>query len=155
MILSSTRTARRSASSGRNRPAGFSLVEVALALGIVSFVLLSLLGLMTVSLDAGRRSYEDTTVASLAQVVANELRTNSYSSLPNTNFERYFSYDGEPSDAGAAHYRCTIQAETHTSAELPSAVRDASQGVRLRLSFFWPPDNPRTNEIFETTIARY
>jgi type II secretory pathway pseudopilin PulG len=43
----------------RTRSAGFSLVEVALALMVVSIGLLSLVGLLPVSLDMSRKSIED------------------------------------------------------------------------------------------------
>jgi len=127
-----------------------------MALGLASFVLISLLGLMTVSLDAGKRAYEDTTVASVAQVVMSEVKTNSFSALGNLSLDRYFSYDGRSlPTADGAHYRCNVEAMAHSSPELPEAVRQASAGVRVRLLFFWPPTNLKTNEIFETTVAKY
>lgn len=140
----------------KGRVDAFSLVEVAMALGIASFVLISLLGLMTVSLNAGKRAYEDTSVAAIAQTVASEVRTNSFSSLFAQSFDRYFAYDGVPlPSADGAYYRCSVSTMVHSSPELPEAMRKAANAVRLRLTFFCPPSNPSTNEIFETTIAKY
>ena len=134
----------------------FSLVEVAMALGIASFVLISLLGLMTVSLDAGKRAYEDTTVANITQVVMSEIRTNNFTNLGSLPPDRYFSYEGTslPTQDGA-YYRCNIQSMAHSSADLPASARQSSAGLRVRLLFFWPPTNSKTNEIFETTVAKY
>lgn len=126
-----------------------------MALGIASFAIISLLGLMTISLDASKRAYEDTTVASIAQTVLSEVRTNGFASLVSDN-DRYFSYDGTPvSGAGGAYYKCNIKGLAHDSAALPAAALKTSSGVRIRMAFFWPPSNPKTNEIFETTIAKF
>lgn len=136
----------------------FSLVEVAMALGIASFAIISLLGLMTVSLDASKRAYEDTTVSSIAQTVLSEVRTNGFDRLANGNPfpDRYFSYDGTPLPSPeSAYYKCNVRSLAHTSPDLPAAALKTSAGVRISLAFFWPPTNTKTNEVFETTIARF
>lgn len=53
---------------------GFSLVEVTLALGIVGFALVGVLGLFTVGIEASRDSAHDTTVGLIAQDVFHRLR---------------------------------------------------------------------------------
>ena len=136
---------------------GFSLIELAIAMGIVSFVLISLLGLMTVSMGASKRSYEDTTVANLAQIVVSELKTNDYSVASAMNADRFFRYDGSPftntpTPSDPSYYQCHIQAQAHTSIALPASARNTNAGFRLRLDFMW---SGKTNETFETTIARY
>jgi len=134
------------------RTGAFSLVEVAIAMGIASFVLISLLGLMTVSMDASRRSYEDTTVASLAQTVVSELKTTNFNSIVATTFDRYFTYDGTPTNSAGSYYLCHGQVMAHTSPNLPAAATNTKVGARLRLDFFW---NGKTNESFETSLAQY
>lgn len=127
-----------------------------MALGIASFVLISLLGLMTVSLDASKRAYEDTTVASIAQTVLSEARTNGFDNLGSLNANRYFSYEGTPLPSpDSAYYKCNIRGLAHTSTNLPSSALKSTAGVRVSLAFFWPPNSPKTNEIFETTIAKF
>lgn len=129
-----------------------------MALGIASFVLISLLGLMTVSLNASKRAYEDTTVASIAQTVLSEIRIDGFGRLTNgTPFsDRYFSYDGTSlSGPENAYYKCNIRSFAHTSGVLPSSALKATAGVRVSLAFFWPPNSTKTNEIFETTIAKF
>ncbi len=51
----------------RQRRIAFSLVEVVLALGITSFALIAILGLLTVGLDTSRDSIDDTVVSLLGQ----------------------------------------------------------------------------------------
>lgn len=135
-------------------------MEVALALGIASFVLISLLGLMTASVDAGKKAYEDTTVASIAQTVISQIKTNSFADLTNhrADGDRFFTYDGEalgPANNGNGYYRCKVVTSAHNSPELPAAMKNGAQGQRVRMLFFWPPENPKTNEVFETTISRF
>lgn len=154
-MSSSTETPQQYASFVRKgRFCAFSLIEVAIAMGIASFVLISLLGLMTISMSASKRSNEDTTVASLAQTVIAELKTNSFSSLSSTNFDRYFRYDGQSQDGsnGETYFRCYVETSPHTATDLPLAARKPAAGVRARLTFIW---SGKTNEIFETTVAKY
>ena len=63
----------------RHRRRAFSLVEVALALGIVAFVLVGLIGAIPVASDAGRRSIEQTRAASIADTVFASLRAGKFS----------------------------------------------------------------------------
>lgn len=65
----------RRAASSHSRASGFSLVEVTLALGIVTFTLVAIIGLLSVGLDAGRASAEDTAVAGMSRQVLTRLRT--------------------------------------------------------------------------------
>jgi uncharacterized protein (TIGR02598 family) len=56
-------------------PRAFSLIEVALALGIVAFCGVALLGLMPLALGNARASKEDTRVAHLLQTLVANLHT--------------------------------------------------------------------------------
>lgn len=157
MISSSTPTRLPSGlCDADTRNKAFSLVEVAIALGIVSFALIALLGLMTASLNSGKRAYEDTTIASLTQRVVTEIKTNTFANLAGLDRDLYFTYDGTPvAGTDGAYYRCRLQSLAHASADLPAAAKNSAHGLRVRLAFFCPPENPKTNEIFETTIAKY
>jgi uncharacterized protein (TIGR02598 family) len=53
---------------------GFSMIEVTLALGIVSFAILTTLGLLAVGLDVNRDSVYNTEAASVAREVAADLQ---------------------------------------------------------------------------------
>ncbi len=64
--------------TARHLPRGrgaFSLVEVALAVGILSFALVAVLGLLGVGINASRDSSDDTKVAFIMQDVAARVRT--------------------------------------------------------------------------------
>lgn len=53
---------------------GFSLVEVVLALGIVAFALMAVLGMFPVALGAAKESTSETHAAMIAQMVFGEIR---------------------------------------------------------------------------------
>lgn len=52
----------------------FSLIEVALALGIIAFALVAILGMIPVGLNASRDAIDDTRTSLIAQDVANRVR---------------------------------------------------------------------------------
>ena len=58
-----------------NRSAGFSLVEVSLALGIAVFCLVAIFGLLTVGMNSSSLSIEQTNATNILSAVAGDLRT--------------------------------------------------------------------------------
>lgn len=68
-----------------NRKSGFSLVEVTLALGLVAFALIALLGLIPIGLNSGRDSIDATHAAAIAQDVFSRIKAN-------TNSANYAAY---------------------------------------------------------------
>lgn len=69
--------------------AGFSLVEVTLAIGIVSFALLAVVGLLPVGLKSVKNANEQAGAANVLNVIAGSLR--SASSSNRTNFSSRFA----------------------------------------------------------------
>jgi type II secretory pathway pseudopilin PulG len=67
-------TASRSSSPPAASSGGFSLVEIVVAIGLISFCLVSLIGLLSVGLDTSRESVATTTNAMLFEKVVNQLR---------------------------------------------------------------------------------
>lgn len=79
----------------------FSLVEVCLALGIVSFALLSVVGLMPVGLSAMRQAMDQTTEAQIARVISGEAALVPFDKLDQyaTDGPYYFTQEGTRQDA--------------------------------------------------------
>jgi len=69
----------------------FSLVEVAIALGIISFCLVALMGMFPVMLESIRQSREKTLVAEMFQTIAEDLRN----TAPSNNEKRAYEFDAE------------------------------------------------------------
>ena len=103
---------------------GFSLVEVALALGIAGFCLIALFGLLPVGINSNRASLEQTAAADIASRVWADIATtpqgsskSSYYSIPlSGTYTLYFNEGGEFSlSASAMRYRFQLDFGTPTN----------------------------------------
>ncbi len=65
----------------RNRISGFSLVEVALALGMVAFALTAVLGLVPIGLETSRAAINETRAAQIAQRLFTEFQSQSFTAV--------------------------------------------------------------------------
>lgn len=122
--------------------AGFSLVEVTLALGVTAFCLLALFGLLPLGLQANQNSISQTAAASVLSSVIADLRATSKTSLTSSQYDITFGvtkslyFDGEgrvvtPTDPNATpRYRVMISFPASPSGSF------APTFVSLKLS--WP-----------------
>ncbi len=105
----------------------FSLVEVALALGLISYVLVSLLGLFVVGLTSSRESSVDTAFAQIALDVSSRYAGTAVVD-PNNPPTYQYSYDGQaksPSDpASEKYFTVTVQ-------DKPSTISNTSSNLHL------------------------
>ena len=75
---------------------GFSLVEVTMALGILSFAIVGLLGLMPVGLQTMRDAIDDSTTSLIARRFIGEYRQNSLDAiLAQPISQRSFDFEGQ------------------------------------------------------------
>lgn len=98
--------------SPKLRPAGFSLVEVTLALGIVAVSLLSLIGLLPAGLGSLRSAMDQTVHAQVVQRVSAEVASADFASLTNTWL--YFNEEGQllaGTDLSTAYYSAQIKSD--------------------------------------------
>lgn len=77
---------------------GFSLVEVVLAIGVVSFAVLSTFGLLSVATDTNQRARDEQSAAQLAENEFQRIRSLSSANFPTTYTTRY--YDAGLNDLG-------------------------------------------------------
>jgi uncharacterized protein (TIGR02598 family) len=106
--------------SRRHFSAGFSLVEVTLALGLAAFCLIALFGLLPLGVQTNQSSISQTAAASLLSSVVADLRATPRTSLTSPQYDitfgtaksLYFDSEGRavtPTDANAIpRYRVTI-----------------------------------------------
>lgn len=90
-----------------SRKRGFSLIEVAMAIGIFSFCLISIMGLIPVALQTSRNSFDKSVEVRLVQSVKARLINQPYSTLPSGET---FNFDSEGISTDAAadiHYSVT------------------------------------------------
>lgn len=84
----------------------FSLVEVAIALGLVGYALLALLGLLTITLASSRESATKTTIAQIALQAVGQ-----YDGTTNP-LNLGYTFDGEPSTNANPHFYVRVSGST-------------------------------------------
>lgn len=88
------------------RAAGFSLIEVTLALGIIAFAFLAVFGLLPVGLDTFRRSMDRTEAAQIAQRLVAEAQQTPFDNVPSL-FGKLYYFDSEGERLTAADAKST------------------------------------------------
>lgn len=77
--------------STQNRSAGFTLAEVALALAIFSFALVSMLGLLSVGLKSSRKANLQTAASNLLSTIVADIQASEVVVAPDESKETYTS----------------------------------------------------------------
>jgi uncharacterized protein (TIGR02598 family) len=163
--------------------AGFSLVEITLAIGVAAVALVSIIGLLGVAADANGSAGRDTVLVTMTTQVMNELRgapsfealwaedprTAGFVPKPNGKISDvpkdtsyFFAEDGRPVKASALEviYECTVK----KTADLPR--REDNKGpsnlLKLQLVFTSPvsadpthPEKRPNRRIVNASIARF
>jgi uncharacterized protein (TIGR02598 family) len=70
--------------------AGFSLVEVIIALGIVAFAFVPLMGLLPVGLTSFRSAIDQTVLSQIVQQIGNESQQSDFDAVTNPKNFRFF-----------------------------------------------------------------
>jgi uncharacterized protein (TIGR02598 family) len=92
MTVSSKKTMKNHAPA-LPAPKGFTLIEVTMALGIISFALVALLGMLGIGLSSIRSSATEATVALISSNVASELQSGTWKTKSDA-ITLYFSHSG-------------------------------------------------------------
>jgi len=147
----------------RTAPA-FALVEIVIAMGVVTFTLVAILGMLSVGMRSSRESTEDTLVANMATTVLNNLRaTNQFTNfsdaaslqVPDIFFDAMGRWN--ISDAGVVGgsnsqslYRCKVNFVTN---DTPGGENLAM----VNLEFTWPVQaaKPPNTNVIHATLAPY
>jgi len=149
----STHRAIESLATDKLRTNGFSLVEVTLALGVLGFVLLALISLISVGLRTGKESRDDMASSLLMQRQLGNLGTNTYATLQ-TQPDVYYTVDGVETNSASAYFIAQTKIE---ASSLPDAGAK-TRSRRVRVEIAWPaaaPEKARQTNIVETHIADY
>jgi type II secretory pathway pseudopilin PulG len=113
--------------------AAFSLVEVVVAIGIVSFSILATFGLLSVANDANKKARDEGMAARLASNEFDRLRCLNKANFPSTYITRFF--DADLNDLGTSNS--------------PKAAY--SFGV----TFVYPPPDSGTGDVILNAEVRY
>jgi uncharacterized protein (TIGR02598 family) len=144
----STKPARASEPRPGRVSQGFSLVEVTMALGVVSFAVLAVMGLLPVGLSNLRQSMDQTVEAQIVQAIAAQSVVARFTGL--ATGVQYFDDEGLPTDAGQdARYTANV---TVTPPAYPGSTNSTDIGsslatVRIRL------DSRQESKFFTLQVA--
>jgi len=107
--------------SGDHPPldSGFTLIEVTLALAIVAFTVIALLGLSSIAPKEMREATDDILLINIAQKAITQWRASGWDEMTAT--DDYFSSEGESCAQAEAIYKVSVQPSTATPPEWPTA----------------------------------
>ncbi len=138
----------------RQSPGAFSLVEVVVAIGIVSFAVLSTFGLLSVATDTSKRARDEQSCAQLAQNEFQRIRSLGSVNFPMTTYVTRY-YDAALNDLGttlngAAIYQLQISIAPYptpfpspTPTPIPSAWAQLLFNAEVRYPANAPPANQK------------
>jgi uncharacterized protein (TIGR02598 family) len=157
---------------------GFSLVEIVLAIGIISFSLIAVLGLISVGVHSGKSALDESLISAMSRQVVGSLRQQYFTN--NTLFTGletsgtttlktvYFNASGVVVDSTASGfdrpiYQCVVTAVSGTDllGPAPKATLSIPCLLDLTLTFNWPVTDSQTVAAnastyhLHTSIARY
>lgn len=119
---------------------GFSLVEVVLALGICSFVLITVMGLMTVALQSSKQAVQITQSGKIVQAVSSHLLQAGYDNLAALDGQSganapswAYDYDGVESNQTENPEYFTTRAIGRVGLLLPGATAPNTNIMRFQL----------------------
>jgi uncharacterized protein (TIGR02598 family) len=126
------------------RSQAFTLVEVTLALGLVSFVLLSLLGLFVVGLTSSRDSSLETALSKIAVDVSS-----SYDSTLPSPYTNAYNYEGLTSNQAGSSFQKNFTAKVSTNST--SMIANTSTNLVLITISITSVNNPSVTNIIQTS----
>ncbi len=121
-------------------PHGFSLIEVTIALGVVSFALIALFGLLPTGLTTFRSSIDRSVASQIAQNIISQARQTEFSSLSTlatpAGSPKKFTEDGdETTDATKTIYVAKVEVETQVTLPAATVVPNTSMAkIRVRVA---------------------
>ena len=127
----------------------FTLVEVVIAIGVIAFVLISILGLMTYASQLVRQSDSYSRLSNVAGQVLAQFDSQSFAVSTNrvaTNALYYYTYEGLPTNSADGYYECDVS-------NVDSLISVLTNVMQIQLSIRWPkPEFANTNVIITSTL---
>lgn len=150
--------------SSPRRLKAFSLVEVVLAIGVVSFAMMAVLGTLPVGLKSSQQSRSQVATANIARQLQGELQqisfnTKSADTLTVENLadnSYYFTLEGTKTetDATDAYYEAKFEVNTVSA---PGLNVDAANARSVKVTLSYPKDaaeQDRQQSVFALLLAK-
>lgn len=124
------------------RPPGFSLVEIVVALGIVSVGLVGILGLLPAGLGVFRQSVNMTVQSQIAQQIINDAQLTPYDKLASST--TYYDESGCKLEKGGRQttYTATVSLSNPTSSLASTLPQQVSTTLLVKISNNAMPQSP-------------
>ena len=133
--------------------AGFNLIEVVIALAVVSIGLVSILGLLPHALQGSRDAQDRTIAATIVAQYLAEFRADGFNNIPTSPETILLGADGyATSTTSPAYFSVTVTAAN--KAGLVDAAGNPTVKV-ITAVVSWRYPNPVSSDTFVTEIARY
>ncbi|CAN5341019.1 hypothetical protein BH09VER1_BH09VER1_27480 [soil metagenome] len=156
----------------RGNAGGFSLVEIAIALGIVAFALTAIVGLLSATLKTSKSALDDLLVSEMTSDLVNTLRKQDFTNIPSNATNVFFDISGKrvnPLDPTTgvisnvatalaiqqgAVYSCAPTIRSDTNLEGTNSFPNL---WRITLAFQWPAGaaSSLNQKNIHAEIARY
>jgi len=140
---------RRVLCSGTPKPNSFTLVEVVIAIAIIAFSLISILGLMTYTSQVLQQSDTYSRLANVSGQVLAQYDSQPFSVSTNcalTNASYYFTYEGLPTNSAGAFYQANVTNANPVGWTLTNVMQ-------LQVTIRWPkPQFINTNVIITSSF---
>ncbi len=144
-------------------PAGFSLVEVTLAVAIAALALITFLGLLPQGLEISRKTALMTTNSNVVEQIVRDLESAKWDMLPSTGTQlRYFDDQGVEVSSNSTLISTVAQLSFSNPASLPQteALQNFLRRVVVRVAntsnprFDFSPDRSYTYATYSHLVAK-
>ncbi|MGB8353240.1 MAG: hypothetical protein WCD79_05080 [Chthoniobacteraceae bacterium] len=129
--------------------AGFSLVEVTLALAVTAFCLVVIFGLLPVGLNSNQNSIQQTAAANIARAIISDLRATQIS-IPASTRSTMFRIPIPPPGVGSAFRTLFLREDGSTGTTRIGSNADPTQNPRYRATIYFTP--PAAGQRTATTL---
>ncbi|HSI87282.1 MAG: Verru_Chthon cassette protein B [Candidatus Methylacidiphilales bacterium] len=128
----------------RRTDAGFSLIEVVLALGVVSVALLPLTGMLFVGLRIFDQAVSTTTQGEIAQQVVNQLQQSAWVDTNLGVRNLYFSQEGVVTTSAQSIFTATVSQPESFSLPGSGSASPNVQRIRVDITSRFAPNQTNT-----------
>ena len=123
---------------GRFGSGGFSLVEVVMAIGILSFAMVPLVGMLPTGLNTFRNSIDRSVSTQIAQRIISEARQTGFTNLSSLQVNRYFTDEGDATTETSPNRIYVARTDVITQVAVPGTGTTFSNAslaqVRVRVA---------------------
>ena len=128
------------------KQAGFNLIEVVIALAVVSIGLVSILGLLPHALQGSRDAQDRTIAATIVAQYFAECRADGFNNISTTPEIYHLDANGYTTNATTSYFTITVTA----------VPKDNLATVKVITAVVsWPYQHPVSSDTFVTEVAQY